>query len=127
MRKNKPNLQIRVRSHNIIKLLPGTKGDARNAATEIECLKLFLNETIVRIITASTNIYIYIEKVRTSYQRTRDSRYRKTGGFENTRRLEKFNRASKKKSLHLVFERKVFHIGNIDKTGSIVIAARVVS
>lgn len=57
-KKNKPNMQIRVRSHNIITHLPGLKQNARNARLEIDCLKLFINENLIRLITISTNIYI---------------------------------------------------------------------
>lgn len=57
-KKNKPNSQIRVRSHNIITHLPGPKKDARNAKSEIDCLRLFINQNIIRLITISTNIYI---------------------------------------------------------------------
>ncbi|XP_044766245.1 piggyBac transposable element-derived protein 4-like [Coccinella septempunctata] len=71
-RKNPPNLQVRLRSHNIVKHLPGTKGNARNATTPIECLKLFINEIIVRIITISTNIYI--DNIQNRFQRVRDAR-----------------------------------------------------
>lgn len=49
--------------------MPGTKGKARNVATEIECLKLFVNESVIRIITVSTNIYI--NKIRSNYQEDR--------------------------------------------------------
>lgn len=41
-KKNKPNIQIRVRSHNIITHLPGPKQNARNARFEID-LKLSLH------------------------------------------------------------------------------------
>lgn len=37
-KKNKPNMQIRVRSHNIIAHLPSPKQNARNAKFEIDCL-----------------------------------------------------------------------------------------
>lgn len=30
------NIQVRIHSHNNIKLLPGTKGNSRNATTEIQ-------------------------------------------------------------------------------------------
>nr|CAI5855796.1 unnamed protein product [Callosobruchus analis] len=36
-RKSRDNLQVRVRSHNIIKLLPEPKRNARNAISEIDC------------------------------------------------------------------------------------------
>ncbi|KAK4885047.1 hypothetical protein RN001_001318 [Aquatica leii] len=57
-KKTKPNRQVRVRSHNIVKLSSGTKGRPRDVATEIECLKFFVNETVIRMITVSTNVYI---------------------------------------------------------------------
>ncbi|CAH2009331.1 unnamed protein product [Acanthoscelides obtectus] len=56
-KKGRSNTQVRTRSQNIIKLLPGTKGSARNARSETDCLKLFINDTVIRIITISTNIY----------------------------------------------------------------------
>nr|CAI5837897.1 unnamed protein product [Callosobruchus analis] len=72
-KKDRPNLQVRVRSHNIIKLFPGTKGQARGVTTEIECLKLFVNNTVIGILTVSTNIYI--RKVQSKYQRYQDARF----------------------------------------------------
>ncbi|CAH1983338.1 unnamed protein product [Acanthoscelides obtectus] len=64
-KKGRSNTQVRTRSQNIIKLLPGTKGSARNARSETDCLKLFINDTVIRIITISTNIYIM--KVKNSH------------------------------------------------------------
>lgn len=58
-KKSTPNLQVRVRAHNIIRLLPGPKRSARDAVSEIDCIKLFLTDNIIQIITTSTNIYIY--------------------------------------------------------------------
>ncbi|CAH2017704.1 unnamed protein product [Acanthoscelides obtectus] len=71
-KKGRSNTQVRTRSQNIIKLLPGTKGSARNARSETDCLKLFINDTVIRIITISTNIYIM--KVKSKFQRFRDAR-----------------------------------------------------
>ncbi|KAK5642186.1 hypothetical protein RI129_008353 [Pyrocoelia pectoralis] len=51
-KKHGSSRQVRIRSHNIIKFLRGTKGD------EIDCLNLFVNETVIKIITVSTNIYL---------------------------------------------------------------------
>ncbi|KAK4887173.1 hypothetical protein RN001_003444 [Aquatica leii] len=65
-KKTRPNRQVRVRSHNIVKFSPGTKGRARDVATEIKSLKLFVNETVIRMITVSTNVYI--QKVSVSYK-----------------------------------------------------------
>nr|CAI5823662.1 unnamed protein product [Callosobruchus analis] len=36
-RRLRPNIQVRTRAHNIVKLLPGPKGTARIAKSEIEC------------------------------------------------------------------------------------------
>jgi hypothetical protein len=71
-KKDRPNNQVRTRSLNIIKLLPGTKGEARNVRSEIECLKLFINDTVLGIITVSTNIYI--DQIRHKFERCRDAR-----------------------------------------------------
>ncbi|XP_055839580.1 piggyBac transposable element-derived protein 4-like [Episyrphus balteatus] len=71
-KKARPNLQTRVRSENIIKLLPGTKGDGRHAKTEIECLNLFINDAAIGVVTHCTNIWI--EKNRNHFQRDRDAR-----------------------------------------------------
>ncbi|VEN40135.1 unnamed protein product [Callosobruchus maculatus] len=71
-RKSRANLQVRVRSHNIMKLFPGLKRNARDAVSEIDCIKLFLTENIIQMITASTNIYI--EKIKNKFQRDRDAR-----------------------------------------------------
>lgn len=71
-KKDRPNTQVRTRSQNIIKLFPGTKGNARNVRSEIDCLKLFINDTVIEIITVSTNIYI--DKIKNNFQRFRDAR-----------------------------------------------------
>ncbi|XP_055912050.1 piggyBac transposable element-derived protein 4-like [Eupeodes corollae] len=71
-KKMRPNLQTRVRSENIIKLLPGTKGDGRHAKTEIECLKLFITDAVIGVVTCCTNIWI--QKNRNEYKRDRDTR-----------------------------------------------------
>lgn len=68
-KKNKPNMQIRVRSHNIITHLPRPK---QNAKLEIDCLKLFINENIICVIVISTNIYI--ESIKANFQRESDAR-----------------------------------------------------
>ncbi|XP_053956251.1 piggyBac transposable element-derived protein 4-like [Anastrepha ludens] len=68
-KKTRPNLQVRIRSHNIIKLLPGTNGNSRNVETEIECLNLFVNDSVIRIIIVSTKLYI--QKVRVNFQEDR--------------------------------------------------------
>lgn len=67
---SRPN--IRTRSRNIVLHLPGSKGEARNAATEIECFNLFFDNTIIGLIVCSTNIYI--NKIKGKYERERDAR-----------------------------------------------------
>lgn len=70
--KIKPNAQVRTKSSNIITHLPGPKGNGRNAKSEIDCIRLFITEPIIRIITSSTNIYI--ARVRHLFERDRDAR-----------------------------------------------------
>lgn len=69
--KQVPN-PTRTRSHNIIIHLPGTKGDARNAKSETDCLKLFISDSVVSLITESTNIFI--QEQLHKYGRDRDCR-----------------------------------------------------
>lgn len=73
---NRPN--IRTRSRNIVLHLPGPKGEGRHANTEIECFNLFFDNNVIRLIVASTNIYINMIKDR--FQRERDARL--TDGIE---------------------------------------------
>ena len=40
-----PNVQIRTRSSNIITHLPGPKGIAHQAKSEIECIRLFITDS----------------------------------------------------------------------------------
>ncbi|KAI4469607.1 homeobox-like domain superfamily [Holotrichia oblita] len=69
--KEVPN-PTRTRSHNIILHLPGSKGDARNAKSETDCLKLFISDSVISMITESTNIYI--QEQQHNYGRDRDCR-----------------------------------------------------
>lgn len=71
-RKEKPASNVRTRAHNIITHLPGPKGVARQAKSEIECLKLFMDNNIISLLTKYTNIYI--THVRSKYTRDRDAR-----------------------------------------------------
>ena len=52
--------------------LPGPKGNAKNARSELEYLELFLDDTITKFITDCTNIYI--EEVKNKFLRKRDAR-----------------------------------------------------
>ncbi|KAI4458070.1 hypothetical protein MML48_7g00011771 [Holotrichia oblita] len=69
--KEVPN-PTRTRSHNIILHLPGSKGDARNAKSETDCLKLFISDSVISMISESTNIYI--QEQQHNYGRDRDCR-----------------------------------------------------
>lgn len=71
-RKEHPPKNVRTRAHNIISQLPGPKGAAREAKSEIQALDLFISNDVLSIITTSTNIYI--EVVRQKFARDRDAR-----------------------------------------------------
>ncbi|CAH2009352.1 unnamed protein product, partial [Acanthoscelides obtectus] len=71
-RKANPPRNVKTRSHNIIIHLPGPKGKAREVKTEVAALELFLDDNILKTITACTNIYI--EKTRQEFTRDRDAR-----------------------------------------------------
>lgn len=71
-RKTTPNVHVRTRAHNIIIHLPGPKGAARNAKSVTECFNLMLDDAIIRIISTCTNIYI--DEIRTKFERERDCR-----------------------------------------------------
>lgn len=68
---NEPR-NVRTRSENLVIRLPGPKGEARTKSTAIDCFNLFINNTVVRIIVTSTNIYINALKER--FDRERDAR-----------------------------------------------------
>ncbi|XP_022184406.2 piggyBac transposable element-derived protein 4-like [Nilaparvata lugens] len=63
---------VRTRAENIIVRLPGTKGEAREKFSEIECFNLFMDDKLIRLIVTSTNIYINL--IREKFQRDRDAR-----------------------------------------------------
>lgn len=71
-RKNKLRPNVKISSKNIITRLPGPKGIAKEAKTEIDALQLFIDEEIVKLITSCTNAYI--EKVKNNFTRERDAR-----------------------------------------------------
>lgn len=71
-RKKCSNKQVRLRSHNIIRHFPGPKREARNATSEIECIKLFVSDAVIRILVTSTNTYI--EEIKYKFDRDRDAR-----------------------------------------------------
>ena len=54
----KPIVQVHTRSSNIITHLPGPKGIACQAKSEIKCIRLLITDNIIKMITKSTNIDI---------------------------------------------------------------------
>lgn len=63
---------VRTRQHNLLKILPGVIGNAKNAKTPLECLELFFDETILQKIVECTNIYI--QSISHRYQDKSDTR-----------------------------------------------------
>lgn len=66
-----PTRNVRTRSHNIIREVPGPCLDALNSTTPLETFCLLLTEEILAQIVDFTNIYI-TEKVRDNFERERD-------------------------------------------------------
>ncbi|CAK1579943.1 unnamed protein product [Parnassius mnemosyne] len=62
----------RVRSHNIIQKPLGPKGTACNASTLLQCFELFLDPDVFESLVNCTNIYI--NTIKTKYQRERDAK-----------------------------------------------------
>lgn len=63
---------IRTRSVNLVRTLPGPTGIAKHAKTPQECFEIFINDEIVNIITENTNIYI--NTISGNFQRERACR-----------------------------------------------------
>lgn len=63
---------VRTRTENLILILPGVKGNARNMRSHTECWELIISKEIVQIITENTNRYI--ESVADKYKRDRSTR-----------------------------------------------------
>lgn len=64
---------VRTRADNLVLRLPGPKAAARNKTSSIDCFNLFIDDTIVRLIVTSTNIYI--DFIKGSFDRDRDARH----------------------------------------------------
>lgn len=62
----------RTKVHNFFTKKPGPINNASKAKTELECFQIFMSDNIIEIITNSTNIYI--NKMKTKYQRDRDAK-----------------------------------------------------
>ncbi|XP_060855594.1 piggyBac transposable element-derived protein 4-like [Metopolophium dirhodum] len=72
---NEPVASIsKTKSKNIIKILPGPKGAARQCKTEIECFSQFFSLDIVDKIVSHTNTYIQWRKLANPNSRDRDFR-----------------------------------------------------
>lgn len=65
------NLRARRRRCDLLRHLPGVRGEARNANSPIEALQLFFNDEMLESFVASTNIYI--ASIRHKYSRPRDA------------------------------------------------------
>lgn len=63
---------IRTRAENIVVRLPGPIGDAKNKTREIDCFRLFMDDTVINIIVTSTNNYI--DHVKERFERERDAK-----------------------------------------------------
>ena len=68
----KPRPNVRTRAHNIILHLPGPRGRAREIDSEVDLFELFLDNSVVKIITNCTNIYI--DTIRDNFGREWDAR-----------------------------------------------------
>ncbi|XP_043462873.1 piggyBac transposable element-derived protein 4-like [Leptopilina heterotoma] len=66
------NKNVRTRKHNIIKKLPGVKGEAKNAKSILECWQLFFTDSMIKKIVEYTNIRL--DKIKRNYKRERDVR-----------------------------------------------------
>lgn len=62
-RKHTSYRHVRTRAENIIKFLPGVKGNARELITAVDIWSLFFTDEILHIIVKSTNIYIGMSNV----------------------------------------------------------------
>lgn len=68
-----PARNIRTRSHNIIREVPGPCLEALNSTTPLEIFRLFLPDDTLSKIVNFTNVYM-TEKVRDNFERKRDCR-----------------------------------------------------
>lgn len=66
-----PNLRARRRRCDLLRHLPGVKGEAKNARSPIEALQLFFDDEMLESFVVSTNIYI--QSIRHKYSRPRDA------------------------------------------------------
>lgn len=70
--RKRPFPATRVRSHNIIQRPLGPKGSACNASTPLQCFELFFDTDVYESLVNCTNIYI--NTIKTTYQRERDAK-----------------------------------------------------
>lgn len=62
----------KIKAKNIIKVLPGPKGPAKNVSTELESFFTIITKDMIDHIVACTNLYIENKKANVLYQRERD-------------------------------------------------------
>lgn len=53
-----PRPNVKTKSRNIVLRVPGPKGEAKKAKSEIDCINLIIDDRIIDLIVKSTNIYI---------------------------------------------------------------------
>lgn len=61
-----PSSRARTRRHNIVFVLPGPKGVARQKTTVEECLSLYLRDNMIDLIVKYTNIKNIFLTIRTT-------------------------------------------------------------
>lgn len=70
--KSTPAPSNKIKAKNIIKVLPGSKGSAKNVSTRLESFFTFITTDMIDHIVSCTNIYIEYRKAKFPYQRERD-------------------------------------------------------
>ncbi|ENN77514.1 hypothetical protein YQE_05993, partial [Dendroctonus ponderosae] len=71
---SKPLSSGKTKAKNIIKILPGPKGSAKNIHKEVDAFSLFITDQMIADIVTNTNIYIEKKKIEVEYSRPRDCR-----------------------------------------------------
>lgn len=69
---SKPFSSGKTKAKNIIKTLPGPKGNAKNIHKEVDAFSLFITDQMIDDIVTNTNIYIQKKKIEIEYSRPRD-------------------------------------------------------
>ncbi|XP_044760276.1 piggyBac transposable element-derived protein 4-like [Coccinella septempunctata] len=67
-----PPPSTRTKRHNLVLRIPGPQGFAKTAKTHLECFSIFIDDEMINLIVACTNIKI--EDVKNKFERDRDAR-----------------------------------------------------